>query len=243
MSFVRLLFLNRMKEQTIAQLAKTGVSMISKVDSDQTSAGAGAVRVLIVDDHRLVAETIVAALSAEVGISVEISVDIDSALERIQQSGRFDVVMLDYDLPGSHSLDGLERVMTANGGGVALFSGVANWNVVERALALGAAGFIPKTLPLKTVAHALRFIASGEVYVPADFAMNMGKSDGNSLGLKPREMKVLEFLNQGMQNKEIGREVGVEETIVKMDVKSICRKLGVRNRTQAVLAAREHRIV
>jgi DNA-binding NarL/FixJ family response regulator len=108
---------------------------------------------------------------------------------------------------------------------------------------MGANGFIPKTLPLKTVAHALRFIAAGEVYVPADVLLRMRTRDDGGLGLKPREMRVLGFLNEGMQNKEIGREIGVEETIVKMDVKSICRKLGVRNRTQAVLAARKHGVV
>lgn len=204
---------------------------------------AGAIRALVVDDHTLVAETVVAALSSESGISVETAADIGAAEAMIGERGRYDVILLDYDLPGTQALDGLERIMTANAGGVALFSGVANWTVVERALALGASGFIPKTLPLRTVAHAMRFIADGEVYVPAEYVMRMSRSDAAGLGLKPREMKVLGFLNEGMPNKEIGRQVGVEETIVKMDVKSICRKLGVRNRTQAVLAARKQRIV
>ncbi len=195
------------------------------------------IRVLVVDDHTLVAETVVAALASEGDLAIETAKDIEGAEGLIRASGRFDVVLLDYDLPDARALEGLDRVMTANSGGVALFSGVANLSVVERALARGASGIIPKTLPLKTVAHALRFIADGEVYVPADLLMRIGKGDGAGLGLKPREMKVLSFLNEGFQNKEIGRELGIEETIVKMDVKSICRKLGVRNRTQAVLAA------
>ncbi len=211
--------------------------MLDKVETAADSSRI--VRVLVVDDHTLVAETVVAALASENGMSIATAKDIESAEGLIQTTGRFDVILLDYDLPDTRALEGLERVMKANSGNVALFSGVANWSVVERALAQGAQGFIPKTLPLKTVAHALRFIADGEVYVPADFALRMGKGDGAGLGLKPREMKVLGFLNEGLQNKEIGREVGIEETIVKMDVKSICRKLGARNRTQAVLAARK----
>lgn len=202
-----------------------------------------AIRVLLVDDHTLLAETLVAALSREDGLEIEIAKDIESAETLIHISGRYDVVLLDYDLPDTRALEGLDRVMRANGGHVALFSGVANWSVVERALAQGACGFIPKTLSLKTVALVLRFIADGEIYLPADFALRMGRGDDGGLGLKPREMRVLGLLNEGMQNKEIGREIGIEETIVKMDVKSICRKLGARNRTQAVLAARKHGLV
>lgn len=200
-------------------------------------------RVLLVDDHTLLAETVVAALASEGEFEIEIAKDIETAESLIRNSGRFDVVLLDYDLPDTRALEGLERMIQANDGTVALFSGVASWSVVERALAQGACGFIPKTLSLKTVAHALRFIADGETYLPVEFALRMGRSDVGGLGLKPREMRVLGLLNEGMQNKEIGREIGIEETIVKMDVKSICRKLGARNRTQAVLAARKHGLV
>jgi DNA-binding NarL/FixJ family response regulator len=201
------------------------------------------IRVLVVDDHTLIAETVVAALSSENDMTIETAKDINETEGLIRTKGRFDVVLLDYDLPDTNALEGLKRVMDLNSGGVALFSGVANWTVVERALAMGAKGFIPKTLPLRTVAHALRFIADDEVYVPADFALQIGKGSGGTVGLKPREVRVLSFLNEGLQNKEIARHVGIEETIVKMDVKSICRKLGARNRTQAVLAARKQGLV
>lgn len=211
----------------------------SKTGEDRTRT----YRVLVVDDHTLVAETFVSALSHEDMFAVETAKDIATAESMIRANGRYDVVLLDYELPDSRAMEGLARVMQANSGGVALFSGVANRAIVERALAMGAKGFIPKTLPLPTVARALRFIADGEVYVPADFVMNESSPEAAALGLKPRELKILAFLNEGLQNKEIGREVGIEEAIVKMDLKSICRKLGARNRTQAVLAARKLGIV
>lgn len=197
-------------------------------------------RVLVVDDHVLVAQTVAAALAAGHGFAVQTANDVDSALEMIREHGRFDVVLLDYDVPGMNALDGMRHIMEANKGGVALFSGVASWTMVESAIDLGASGFIPKTLPLKTLGHAVRFIADGEVYLPADYVRQMNRAEDRGFGLKPRETKVLSFLCEGLQNKEIGRELGLAEVIVKMDVKSICRKLGARNRTQAVILARKH---
>jgi len=60
------------------------------------------------------------------------------------------------------------------------------------------------------------------------------------IGQKPREMRALGFPDEGLQNQEIGRGLFIAKTIVKMDVKSICRKLGARARTQAVIKARTH---
>lgn len=193
--------------------------------------------VLLVDDHLLLIESVTAALVSEYGFHVTAAVDVDSALAEVDRAGRFDVILLDYDVPGMDSLAGLRRLIDANQGGVALFSGVANWTVVDRAMDQGASGFVPKTSPLKILGHAVRFIADGETYLPSDYMRRVSTEKGASFGLKPREFKVLALLCEGKQNKEIGRELGMDEVIVKMDVKSICRKLDARNRTQAVIVA------
>lgn len=200
-------------------------------------------RILIVDDHSLVAETLSAALRAEEGFIAETVCTVDDALARVAETGRFDVVLLDYEVPGMDGLNGLRRLIEVNGSAVALFSGVANRSVVERAIDAGAGGFIPKTSPLRTLKHAIHLIADGELYLPGEFLRRSSDRSESELGLKPREMRVLGFLCEGMQNKEIGREIGVEETIIKMDVKSICRKLDVRNRTQVVIEAMKRGIL
>jgi two-component system, NarL family, nitrate/nitrite response regulator NarL len=207
---------------------------------DQASLGRSdrqALRVLLVDDHSLICETIALALTDEDMTLVTVK-SIPEAEEQITANGRFDVVLLDYDVPGMQGLKGLRSLASQNDGAVVLFSGVASRLVVERALDAGASGFIPKTLPLRTLKHAIRFIADGETFLPADYMRRTSQGDGDELGLKPREMQVLTLLCEGLQNKEIGRQMGVEETIVKLDVKSICRKLGAKNRTQAVIEAR-----
>jgi len=214
---------------------------LTMAESHQAPAAQTAdLKVLVVDDHCLLSETLAAALTVDQAFAVDTVESVDAAQARIAEHGRYDAVLLDYDVPGMDALAGLRRLVAENDGAVALFSGVANWMVVERAMDAGASGFIPKTLPLKTLGHAIRFIADGEVYLPADYLRRASRGDDGGFGLKPREMRVLGFLCEGLQNKEIGRELSIEETIVKMDVKSICRKLGARNRTQAVIEARKH---
>lgn len=204
------------------------------------SAEQSIVSVLIVDDHLLISETLAAGLTLEGGFQLDIVENVETAIMKISSHGRYDVVLLDYQLPGVHRLQGLRTLVDANKGGVALFSGVASWSIVESAMEEGANGFIPKTIPLKTLVHAIRFIADGESYLPSEYMRRFTSGEGVNFGLKPREMQVLSFLCEGMTNKEIGREVGIDEVIVKMDVKAICRKLGVKNRTGAAIVARRN---
>jgi two-component system, NarL family, nitrate/nitrite response regulator NarL len=197
------------------------------------------VKVLVVDDHSLVAETVVYVLTAMKGFEVDHAPDIDKAAARIAETGRYDAILLDYDVPGMNALEGLRRLIALNDGSVAIFSGVISRIMVEQAIDAGASGFIPKTLPLKILSHAIQFVVNGEIYLPADYIRSMGDQSATAPELKPRELKVLTYLCAGMPNKEIGRELRLPEVIVKMDVKSICKKLGVKNRTQAVIAARK----
>lgn len=196
------------------------------------------INVLIVDDHLLVSETVAAGLKREGRFEISIVTCFEEALEKVKQNGRYDVVLLDYQLPDAQGLQALRRMIEVNNGAVALFSGVASPSTVQLAMEQGASGFIPKTTSLKRLSHAINFIADGEVYLQADYMRQFSSSNSNSqLGLKPIELQVLGYLCEGMQNKEIGRALNINETVVKMHVKAICYKLGLRNRTEVALAA------
>lgn len=199
-------------------------------------------KVLLVDDHSLIIEVISAALRGKPGkddMVVDTATTVKDALQKIARNGRYDVVLLDYQVPGMSDLAGLRSLIASNGGGVVLFSGTASSRIVERAIELGASGYVPKTSSLKTMRHAIQFVADGEIYLPADYLLKRSTGPAADFGLKPRERQVLELLCQGLQNKQIGNELGLEETIVKLDLRSICRKLGAANRTQAVIEARK----
>lgn len=197
------------------------------------------INILIVDDHVLVGETTARSLSLVQGFNVVSVADVASAIALIAKNGTFDVILLDYEMPGTNVLDGMSHLIEVNEGGVALFSGVAKRTVVDRAIDRGAVGFVPKTAHLKTLQHAIRIIADGDVYLPAEYMLRDKQNQAPERDIKQAERKVLSLLCDGLTNKEIGRELDMEEVTVKMHIRSLFRKLDVRNRTQAVLVAQK----
>lgn len=199
-------------------------------------------RVLIADDHELMRDAIVMFLRNEGGIDTSTAGSVDEACARILAEGPYDLVMLDFNMPGMNGLVGLTRTMNiGNGQRVALISGEATRQIAEQALGAGAAGFIPKSLPAKSMVNAVRFMAMGEQYVPADFWTAKEEKASSPLveKLSRREMQMLDGLNEGRTNKEIARELGIQEPTVKLHMKTLFRKIGATNRTQAALIARE----
>ncbi|MBE0437215.1 MAG: response regulator transcription factor [Methylomicrobium sp.] len=215
----------------------------ASVESSDINVKHDPLRVLVVDDHDLLVEALIASLSAEFGFEVQAANCVDAGLELISQSGSFDVILLDYNMPGTSGIEGLSRVNEANGGRVVLFSGLVNRTTVELALDQGCSGYIPKTMHLRSLGHAIRIVAGGDVFLPAAFSRWNNEVGSNTVELKPREQRVLALLSEGMQNKEIGNILNLDEVIIKMDVKSICRKLNVRNRTQAAIKAMKYGVL
>jgi len=198
-------------------------------------------RVLVADDHDLVRDSLAAYLEAAGGIEVFGAPSLDDALALVEEHGSFDLVLLDYNMPGMNGLKGLARMKDANGGKpVAIMSGTASRNVMDEAIESGAAGFVPKTLAAKSLVSAANFMAAGEVYLPMEIRQqdNSGGSD-----LSRREVDVLQGICQGKSNKEIARDLDLQEVTVKLHVKTLSRKLEARNRTHAAMIARERNLV
>lgn len=199
-------------------------------------------RILVADDHDLVRETIAAFLKSEAEAEVATAGSLPAALEAVAANGAFDLVLLDYNMPGMNGLEGLRRMIQANGGKpVAVISGTTTRALAEEVLKEGAAGFVPKTLASKSMVTAARFMAAGEIYAP--FQMVRDRDEAASELLTPRETDVLRGICRGQSNKEIALDYGLHEATVKLHVKTLCRKLDAKNRTHAAMIARDRDLV
>lgn len=164
------------------------------------------------------------------------------------------LVLLDLSMPDADGLDGLRRLRESSPATpVIICSATEEPQLVREAFKLGVSGYLPKSSGGAVTRHALQLVRSGGVYVPsavlaepatetaAAQRQSVAGDDGGLGELTPRQKAVLQLLEQGMSNKAIARELDIGEITVKAHVSAILRKLGVDNRVQAVLAAREYK--
>lgn len=200
-------------------------------------------KVLIADDDDLLRDALRSFLEAAQDIEVSLAADLDSALGMMCIAGPFDITLLDYSMPGMNGFTGLAKAIdAAQDRPVALMSGYGVSELGERALAMGAAGFLPKTLPARSLLNAIRFMAAGERFLPIGKTPNAGAagpSGASDQRLTPREQQVLRGLCEGLTNEELARNLNLSEPTVKLHVKTISRKLNARNRTHAAMLAKE----
>ncbi|MBT8064366.1 MAG: response regulator transcription factor [Gammaproteobacteria bacterium] len=202
--------------------------------------------VIVADDHPLFRTAIKEALEAEQGETnfLEAS-SFESLQELVDKHRDVDLVLLDLHMPGVSGFAGLvylcKRYPSVP---VVIISANEDPVVIRRALEHGAAGFIPKSSSIDTITQAIGAVLMGEIWSPATTQTDL---PGNNVSeteladrmaqLTPQQFKVLMMMSQGLLNKQIAYDLDVSEATIKAHVTAIMSKLGVSNRTQAVLAA------
>ncbi len=195
--------------------------------------------ILLADDHDLVRETIAAFLLAEGFTTVKTAASVTDALDLLR-SRKFDLVLLDYNMPGMNGFEGLRQARAlAETTPVAIVSGTSSRDLAEAAISAGAIGFVPKTLGSKAMVAAIRVMAAGDVFNPVSILQFDAGTTIGTTSLTKREADVLRGICKGLANKEIARELDLQEVTVKLHVKTLCRKLGAKNRTHAAMIARD----
>ena len=211
---------------------------------DEAGDNENTLKIAIADDHKLLADAVSSMLGGEGGFETSCCYDLESLLKLLGR-GKFDVILLDLKMPGMSGLDSVAQVVrAAREGYVVLFTGQVDRHFLDKALELGVRGLIAKTMPLRSLGSVIELISSGQIFVPigADFPGSTTDLE-NDHGLNDKELYVLRLAADGMTNKEIAREMGATEVIVKMHMRSICRKLGARNRAHAAIISRERSLL
>jgi DNA-binding NarL/FixJ family response regulator len=198
-------------------------------------------RIVIADDHALVRELLERQIR-DLGDDVQVlhAGSLQQVLELLPGAGRLDLILLDLRMPGMNGFAGLQAVRQARPDvPVAMLSGQVDPLTIREALQAGAAGYLPKTMRAAGMLNALRLILAGERYIP-DTVLAPGEAippvvgSGGGTELSRREQDVIKLLMRGQTNKEIARGLKIEEVTVALHLRSVYRKLNVRNRTQAV---------
>ncbi len=163
----------------------------------------------------------------------------------ILENEDIDLLLLDLHMPGSNDLFGLLHIRKLYPDlPVAVVSGTEDPTIISKIVGVGALGFIPKTASSGDIANAVKAILDGDIWVPASVSEDIEEIDeafselaDKVSSLTPSQYKVLCFMRDGLLNKQIGYNLDIAEATVKAHVTAIFKKLGINNRTQAVLIA------
>jgi DNA-binding NarL/FixJ family response regulator len=196
-------------------------------------------RIVVADDHPLFRAALRSAVDkAAPGAEVVECASLAEA-KAAMVAGPVDLLLLDLKLSDSEGMAGLAAVRAEQPTvPVAVVSASEDAPVVRHALGLGAAGFIPKSSSLPQMVEAIAAILAGDSWAPDVPEADDDDPAGRVASLTPSQLRILEGLKAGRLNKQIAFDLGVSEATIKAHLTSVFRKLGVHNRTQAVILAK-----
>jgi DNA-binding NarL/FixJ family response regulator len=201
---------------------------------------------LIADDHPLFREALIGALRSQFSeLSIVESDSLESTIQQIESHDDLDLVLLDLHMPGSGDLYGIIRIREDFPElPVAVISGSDQLDIISKVMGFGAMGFISKSSSSVQIAQAINNILEGDTWLPPGIANQIQALSSDDLNLAtrvakltPQQYRVLYLLHEGMLNKQIAYELNVTEATIKAHITAIFKKLGINNRTQAVLLA------
>ncbi|MEI8056835.1 MAG: response regulator transcription factor [Actinomycetes bacterium] len=210
-----------------------------------TSPMAELVRVLVVDDHRAIAELLSAMLRGQPDLDcVAHMFSADSAEEFCSTTDQVpDVAIIDVDMPGRDGIDLAESLIDMLPAlRVVIMTSFATPEIFARATAVGVAAFVPKESALEDMLDAVRFSRRGSMWAPTALLQTLGQvqsasSDSSDSGLTKRELEVLTLLAQGLSVQQISRRLSLSVHTTRGYVKTLLVKLEAHSQLEAVLVA------
>ncbi|PTY07093.1 DNA-binding response regulator [Opitutaceae bacterium EW11] len=200
------------------------------------------IRVLLVDDHMAIRMGLMTAIND--ALDMEVVADVEDGHEAILEFRKHhpDVVVLDLRMQGMSGVETIRAIREeSDAAKILIYSNYAKGEEVYQAMRAGAAGVVVKEMALDRLLEAIRLVHSGEQYLPTQVAAKIGER--LLARLSPREMEVLKLVAKGLSNKEIAAKLGLVVGTIKIYVANIFNKLGVSDRTQALVVAVKRGII
>jgi DNA-binding NarL/FixJ family response regulator len=201
------------------------------------------IRILVVEDHHVVRQGLIALLSVTEGVEVVAEAsDGVGALEQFEKHHP-DITLIDLRLPRLGGVEVIQRVRSAHAN--ARFIVLTTYDGDEdiyRALQAGARAYLLKGMTVDVLMTTIRAVHAGKTCIPPVIAQKLAERMGTEQ-LTQRELAVLEEIVRGKSNKEIGTALDISEATVKTHINNLLGKLGVEDRTQAATAAIQRGLV
>ena len=195
------------------------------------------IRVVVADDHGVVRDGLVALIDRERDMTVVGQAATGREAVAVVRAQRPDVTLMDLQMPNG---DGVEAIRTLRADlpavRILVLTTYDGDEDIYRGLQAGAQGYLLKDVPYEELIAAIRMIHAGQKYLPPPIMTKVSERKGGAI-LTEREREVVQLLVAGRSNAEIGAALYITEGTAKFHVNNILAKLGVQDRTQAVVVA------
>lgn len=218
------------------------------------------IRIMVVDDHPIVRSGVTGLLETEPDFEIVGEAASGEAALELVEVARPDVVLMDLRMPGMGGVEATRRIVagpdTARAGTaprVLVFTTYEDDDQILAAIEAGASGYLVKAGPAKELAAGVRAVAAGQTVLAPSIAAQLVARASGSLGsgsgtpvapaLTPRETEILGLVAEGLSNPAIAARLFIGESTVKTHLLHVFEKLGVSDRTRAVMRAMELRLL
>jgi DNA-binding NarL/FixJ family response regulator len=196
--------------------------------------------IIIADDHPLFRNALFQSVHMAISGANLLEADtLDALLTLLDKEAEPDLLLLDLKMPGANGMSGLIQLRAEYPDlPIVVISASEEPNVIAQVKTHGAFGFIPKSSDMRALISALNQVLNGDPFFPEELLKNSQVNTDLAeklASLTPQQYRVLGMLSDGLLNKQIAYELNVSEATIKAHMTAIFRKLGVQNRTQAVI--------
>lgn len=211
------------------------------------------IKVLLADDHKIISEGISNLLVNEVDIQIvaicENGIEVLEKLKIVD----VDVILLDIDMPEMNGLECAEKVLERNPyTKIAMLTMHQENALIKKFIELGVKGYLLKTIAKEELIHAIRTIAKGNDYFPADVTRSLIKKEEKNLNItqspllseiSSRELEIIKLIAQGLSNKEIANNLFISPRTVDTHRTNLMNKLDIHNIAGLVRFAFQNKLV